>query len=76
MTAELIECSLNSSGGEDAPLPTWDTLMGINSFSIERALQVRRWVLKTVAAIALAAGQRQLYKPTWHPFAGGGCVHM
>ena len=38
VTAELIECSLNGATAEE--LPTWDTLMGINSFSIERALQV------------------------------------
>lgn len=38
ITADLIEVHLNA----DNPrvLPSWDRLMGINSFSIERALQV------------------------------------
>lgn len=51
VTADLIECSLAADehqgppteGGNAAPqpeLPGWDRLMGINSFSIERALQV------------------------------------
>ncbi|GAB4819489.1 hypothetical protein N2152v2_006535 [Parachlorella kessleri] len=43
VTAELIECSLNGATAEE--LPTWDTLMGINSFSIERALQVDPYFL-------------------------------
>eukprot|EP00887_Chlorella_sp_A99_P002601 scaffold6.g2601.t1 len=38
VTADLIECQLNSQTAEH--LPTWDRLMGINSFSIERAQQV------------------------------------
>jgi G3E family GTPase len=38
VTADLIECAL--TGEETDTLPSWDRLMSINSFSIERALQV------------------------------------
>ena len=51
VTADLIEVQLAGDGGQQqdgeaaaaaaAPEPNWDRLMGINSFSIERALQVR-----------------------------------
>lgn len=40
VTADLIEVSLNAEGESGANLPGWDRLMGINSFSIERAQQV------------------------------------
>lgn len=43
VTADLIEVQLNASTSKDKAsslLPSWDRLMGINSFSIERALQV------------------------------------
>lgn len=38
MTANLMECQL--SGESEVSRPTWDMLMNVNSFSIERALQV------------------------------------
>lgn len=38
MTAHLMECQLSGENGESKP--TWDMLMNVNSFSIERALQV------------------------------------
>lgn len=38
MTAHLMECQL--SGNDESLRPTWDMLMNVNSFSIERALQV------------------------------------
>ena len=38
VTADLIECQLNSE--DEDHLPKSERLMGINSFSIERALQV------------------------------------
>lgn len=40
VTADLIEVQLTAQGEEAESLPSWDRLMGINSFSIERALQV------------------------------------
>ncbi len=40
MTANLMECQL--SGNDEQARPSWDTLMNVNSFSIERALQVCR----------------------------------
>lgn len=41
VTADLVEVQLNAEDPEKAQgLPSWDALMGINSFSIERALQV------------------------------------
>ena len=50
MTAKIIECQLNAGveGGEGngapaaavRPKPTWEAIMDVNSFSIERALQV------------------------------------
>jgi len=40
VTADLIEVQLNAEGELVDSLPSWDRLMGINSFSIERALQV------------------------------------
>jgi hypothetical protein len=46
VTADLIEVQLAGNGGKKeaaaAREPNWDRLMGINSFSIERALQVQR----------------------------------
>lgn len=36
VTAAVIECQLN----DDTKAPGWEKLMGVNSFSIERALQV------------------------------------
>ena len=38
VTADVIEVQL--SGGEFDELPKWDRLLGINSFSVERALKV------------------------------------
>lgn len=49
VTADLIEVALGSEhdpsavgAANKAETPSWDRLMGINSFSIERALQVGR----------------------------------
>ena len=78
VTADLVECQLNSgAAGEEgsgaagpapaARLPAWDRLMGINSFSIERALQVRAcgggsvWALGVCVRVGGGGG--------W----GGGC---
>lgn len=40
INAELVEVQLNGAN-PDVPLPPWETLMNVNSFSIERALKVR-----------------------------------
>jgi G3E family GTPase len=39
VTADVLEVQLNGAAAEGS-VPAWDRLMGINSFSIERALQV------------------------------------
>jgi G3E family GTPase len=39
VTANIVETQLNNPNCPS--LPSWDTLMNVNSFSIERALQVR-----------------------------------
>ena len=69
VTADLIEVQLAGDEGKEeaaaaaaAREPNWDRLMGINSFSIERALQVRRggavWFCGATGRLAEGLGGR------------------